>query len=173
MKKGKKIISIIMAVVMIMLSVIVMSKTLFNNTSENDNEEDKNIQGREQGVNPVDDKIIPAIDGKEELGRYVKEYVKNNALALDKEINCLDEAYVEKTSSKSDSTGIVTGADTDYYKNNDQTDGVTEGDITITDGKYIYIYSDNKKNIRIIEADNDKLKEVGIIDILDNGQMKN
>ncbi|MCI5603044.1 MAG: beta-propeller domain-containing protein [Lachnospiraceae bacterium] len=168
MKKGKKIIGIIMAVVMIMLSVIVVSKTLFNNTSENDNEEGKNIQGREQGVNPVDDKIISAIDGKEELGRYVKEYVKNNALALEKEINSLDEAYAEKTASKSDNTDIVTGADTDYYKNNDQTDGVTEGDITITDGKYIYVYSDNKKNIRIIEADNDKLKEVSIIDILDN-----
>lgn len=164
MEKGKKIISIIMAVVMMILSVIIVSKTVFNNTSEK-GKEDKNIQGREQGVNPVDDKIIPAIDGKEELGRYVKEYVKNNALTFEKEINSLDEAYVEKTSSKSDSTGIVTGTDTDYYKNNDQTNGVTEGDITITDGKYIYIYSDNKKNIRIIEADNDKLNEVGRIDI--------
>ncbi len=168
MKKSKKIISIIMAVVMMTLSVIVVSKTLFNNTPGNGNEEDKNIQGREQGVNPVDDKIIQSIDGKEELGRYVKEYVKNNALAFEKEINSLEEAYVEKTDSKSDSTGIATGTDTDYYKNNDQTNGVTEGDITITDGKYIYIYSDNKKNIRIIEADNDKLNEVGIIDILDN-----
>lgn len=120
MKKGKKIISIIMAVVMMILSVIIVSKTVFNNTSENGKEEDKNIQGREQGVNPVDDKIIPAIDGKEELGRYVKEYVKNNALAFEKEINSLEEAYVEKTDSKSDSTGIATGTDTDYYKNNDR-----------------------------------------------------
>ena len=49
MKKSKKIISIIMAVVMMTLSVIVVSKTLFNNTPGNGNEEDKNIQGREQG----------------------------------------------------------------------------------------------------------------------------
>ena len=34
MKKSKKIISIIMAVVMMTLSVIVVSKTLFNNTGQ-------------------------------------------------------------------------------------------------------------------------------------------
>ncbi len=51
------------------------------------------------------------------------------------------------------------GGSSDFSKTNSQVDGVDESDIIKTDGKYIYYYNQEKKNIYIIEAyGTDKMK---------------
>ena len=69
----------------------------------------------------------------------------------------------EAPASEPDSGG---GSTSDYSKTNLQVEGVDEGDVIKTDGKYIYVVK-NDREIRIIKIDGAKMEEVTTVK-LDN-----
>lgn len=69
----------------------------------------------------------------------------------------------ENTSTNTTVDDAGTGSD-DYSSTNVQVDGIDEGDIVKTDGKYIYVSRQNDKKIFIIKAENGKMELVSSID---------
>ena len=70
-------------------------------------------------------------------------------------------------------TGIVnTQSKDDYSSTNVQVEGVDEGDIVKTDGKYIYVHKDYERKIIIAKAENGKLGLTAEISYGQKGQKK-
>ena len=76
----------------------------------------------------------------------------------------MEEAPAEApASAESSGTSSASGGNTsDYSKTNLQVEGVDEGDVVKTDGKYIYIIRNNYE-IRIVEIDGADMKEVATV----------
>lgn len=72
-----------------------------------------------------------------------------------------------KDSSNMEYTGTGNKSESDYYKNNDQVEGVTEADSVITDGTYIYSITE-MEDVSIMSAENGKLKNVSSISFFDD-----
>lgn len=75
-----------------------------------------------------------------------------------------ENAWTEKAESNlEDINGLLSDADSNYYKNNDQVEGVVEADTVITDGKYIYSVTENDR-IHIMSAEQGTVRNVSEID---------
>lgn len=67
------------------------------------------------------------------------------------------ETSYEKTSSD------MSAAESDFSETNVQVEGVDEGDVVKTDGKYLYIASGSMGEVQIVEADGGNLTKRGLI----------
>lgn len=80
------------------------------------------------------------------------------------EENHLEQIPNQTTSNMNNSMGndSITdeGTDTEYYKNNDQVEGVIEGDIVRTDGQYIYSTKEYSDIINIVKVNNGAMENV-------------
>ena len=188
MKKNNKIISGILAVVVIVTAVL---GTLVVNGLNKDKKD------KTQDVDSIISEAKKLVEVKKDLKigtgttelnsigskEKIQNIVKANALLFLEEYTARedveysnmqifgglnnsgskDSAETETSAAISD---VATGTEStsEYYKNNDQVEGVIEGDIVRTDGKYIYILSEEKFDVRIVKADNDKLTQIGEIE---------
>lgn len=66
--------------------------------------------------------------------------------------------------NSNDLSGGASQENDDYYKNNDQVEGVVEGDMVINDGKYIYSIKD-EYTVVITETDNGQMKKSAEISV--------
>ena len=188
MKKNNKIISGILAVVVIVTAVL---GTLVVNGLNKDKKD------KTQDVDSIISEAKKLVEVKKDLKigtgttelnsigskEKIQNIVKANALLFLEEYTARedveysnmqifgglnnsgskDSAETETSAAISD---VATGTEStsEYYKNNDQVEGGIEGDIVRTDGKYIYILSEEKFDVRIVKADNDKLTQIGEIE---------
>ena len=76
-----------------------------------------------------------------------------------------EEAPAEEAPASEASGADMGGGNTsDYSKTNLQVEGVDEGDVVKTDGKYIYIVRENRE-IRIVKIDGANMKEMATVSI--------
>lgn len=90
------------------------------------------------------------------------EAATSNELFGNDDVDSAPENNGDFTSSED----MVQGESNDYYKNNDQVEGVTEADYTITDGKYIYSINKDTNLINIMSANKEKVEKTASIDFL-------
>lgn len=85
----------------------------------------------------------------------------------------LDEAEQEAPTSAAETNAATkdmsTGADGDYSKTNTQIDGIDEGDIVKTDGRYIYKIRKNSELI-IMSADGENTETISVTKITEDGR---
>ncbi len=74
-----------------------------------------------------------------------------------------DDAAIEE-SAPTASPNFNTG-NKDFGETNNQEDGVEEGDIVKTDGKYLYIANENKNSVTIVDASGEKMEIASKIDV--------
>ena len=92
---------------------------------------------------------VKNISSLEDLKKYFESY-----LALEQEAyKSIENAVIsEESKSSMDLSAGDKGSGGDYSTTNNQVDGIEEGDITVTDGKYLYTLSDSR--VVIIDAKN-------------------
>ena len=115
---------------------------------------------------------VKQISSQEDLKNYFKAYIAMEQAAAEKwEQNALmseaeSSSNTSMEQSKSDSGGRGGG---DFSTTNNQVDGIEEGDMTVTDGQYIYTLSEN----RIIIIDAESLKVVKRLTVTKNAYPTN
>lgn len=172
------------AVFCIVMSVLLFNNNYFDKDSTSYNQKDNNsIEVNKQEYNPVISNVegIVNVSRQEAIdiikSQALNEYVnknrynwsgsKNESMIFDAETS-LDGNYENSGATqkgdgnKEAANESVNESSDDHYENNDQVNGVVEGDIVRTDGKYIY--SMNKSGIiNIVKADSGKMEKVSEI----------
>lgn len=172
------------AVFCIVMSVLLFNNNSFDKDSTSDNRKDSNsLEENKQEYNPVISNVegIVNVSRQEAIdiikSQALNEYVNNNrynwsgskneSIIYDAE-SSLDGNFENSGApqkgydDKEAANESVNESSDDHYENNDQVNGVVEGDIVRTDGKYIY--SMNKSGIiNIVKADSGKMEKVSEI----------
>lgn len=173
---------------MVMGVILMNNNTLFIENKTDDREEETNLSAAENfvisnvdGIDNISRKEAIDIFKTQLLNMYVKNesnirYDYDESSIYDVGIQesagenggitnspFLDGNPAESASQKNESVYGGEASD-DYYENNDQVKGVTEGDIVITDGRYIYSMSKETGIINIVKIDNGKMEKMSKID---------
>jgi inhibitor of cysteine peptidase len=97
---------------------------------------------------------IEKISSEKDLKAYFENYLAVERAGIERETFATEESKAEGTLN--DSSAMGSGGGGEFSSTNNQVDGIEEGDITVTDGQYIYTLVDN----RIIIVDAKDLKVV-------------
>jgi inhibitor of cysteine peptidase len=94
---------------------------------------------------------VKNISSKEELKKYFETYLALEQAAYSSMENAVTaESEAATSNSKMEQSMSDKGSGGNYSTTNNQVDGIEEGDITLTDGEYLYTLADN--HIVIIDA---------------------
>lgn len=165
----------IIGIMLVVLAVVgIISKNGVRNSTElalnYDNQEQQDLKAGESKSS------VTNLGTKEEIvDLFVKKYKETIKYKAANRYNSLDIWYeneiiaetaavndnAKPSEDKTDSSYNET--EVDYYKNNNQVEGVIEGDFVLTDGKYIYSAYNNC--INIVETSGAELRKVSVIDI--------
>lgn len=102
-------------------------------------------------------KLNPFFQSKKRFRWSINEAVSETAAAAAGAEDAGVETSYEKTSSD------MSAAESDFSETNVQVEGVDEGDVVKTDGKYLYIASGSMGEVQIVEADGGNLTKRGLI----------
>lgn len=92
---------------------------------------------------------VKSISSNEDLKKYFETYLALEQAAYNR-IENEAAAATEESASNSAMDQAYGGGGSDFSTTNNQVDGIEEGDISVTDGKYLYTLSDNR--VVIIDA---------------------
>ncbi|AWE06146.1 hypothetical protein DCE79_01540 [Lysinibacillus sp. 2017] len=101
---------------------------------------------------------VKQITSQEDLKSYFEAYIAMEQVAAERwEQNALmsETESSSNTATQESKSDSGRGSSGDFSTTNNQVDGIEEGDMSVTDGKYIYTLSDNR--IIIIDAENLKV----------------
>ncbi|MBQ3664499.1 MAG: beta-propeller domain-containing protein [Lachnospiraceae bacterium] len=144
--------------------------------SVNKVEYDSNVLMAGEGTN-----VVKSVSGRDEIknaivGAYMKNYFQS-AKGSSKMLGTAkgDREMYETDDIMTNSESIYEGTNADgvspeeerksddYYKNNDQVEGVVEADKVITDGKHIYAMKNNR-HVIITDVDKENIEHIADID---------
>ena len=172
----------------VMSVLLINSNILFNKNKTSDKYEENNSSGAEnfvisnnnvEGIDSISRKEAIDIFKSQLLDKYahynwVKD--KNEYISYDEsgygsiEGNIYDDPSSDMLTEESKSDiqengkDITSASSDEYYENNDQVKGVIEGDIVITDGKYIYSMNEETGIINIVRVNSGKMEKVSDIE---------
>ena len=115
-----------------------------------------------------DDEQIASAGSYDQVYDYIKEYQdsmkrqERNSATFD--LRVAGDAETESVASE-DSASWSAGYSGDYSQTNVRQEGVDEGDIVKTDGKYLYVVEDNGRTVDIVLADGGNLEKAGSIEL--------
>ncbi len=125
-----------------------------------------NTPAPEKPVNNTGTNKVLSASSREEIVALISEA---SMKAYHDRNQYLDSGYdmVKNETSDIEYTGTGNNSESDYYKNNDQVEGVTEADSVITDGTYIYSITE-MEDVSIMSAENGKIKNVSRISFFED-----
>lgn len=134
--------------------------------------EGNGIQSANGDVKISDSKKVAMASDYEDVYAYMDDYKKemekqaNEAKTLEfKEESVMDMAAAgagAKTSGRSADAGSYAG---DYSQTNVRQEGVDEGDVVKTDGRYLYVLKDNSDELSVVDTSDGEMTEVGHIEL--------
>ena len=173
-KNSKKIITIasvlsMIAMIIVAISICIAYFGIFR--GENDGDENTVISGDEL-MYEADEKGFFKFKSYDKLNKYLIMVEKNNE-SLNKYPNFILDTN-QSFGNSSEPNGAMpdgsvsedTGIKGDYSDTNERTEGVGEGDVIKTDGKYIYIAND--EYVKIVQADGNDTKLVDVLNPLND-----
>lgn len=102
----------------------------------------------------------------EMLKPFVNVVNEESCVLMDKDISAARKgADTESAGEQAAASMSETAAGADYSGTNIQTQGVDEGDIVKTDGKYLYVLDTNYNTVSIVQAEGEKLKKKSVIEL--------
>ena len=110
-----------------------------------------------------DDKQIASAESYEQIYDYIKEY-QDRMEIQERSSTTYDIGSMEMESSE-DSAATSGRYSGDYSQTNVRQEGVDEGDIVKTDGRYLYVVEDNGQTVDIVKADGGNLEKSGSIEL--------
>ena len=110
-----------------------------------------------------DDKQIASAESYEQIYDYIKEY-QDRMEIQERSSTTYDIGSMEMESSE-DSAATSGRYSGDYSQTNVRQEGVDEGDIVKTDGRYLYVVEDNVQTVDIVKADGGNLEKSGSIEL--------
>ena len=110
-----------------------------------------------------DDKQIASAESYEQIYDYIKEY-QDRMEIQERSSTTYDIGSMEMESSE-DSAATSGSYSGDYSQTNVRQEGVDEGDIVKTDGRYLYVVEDNGQTVDIVKADGGNLEKSGSIEL--------
>ena len=110
-----------------------------------------------------DNKQIASAENYEQIYDYIKEY-QDRMEIQERSSTTYDIGSMEMESSE-DSAATSGSYSGDYSQTNVRQEGVDEGDIVKTDGRYLYVVEDNGQTVDIVKADGGNLEKSGSIEL--------
>ncbi len=110
-----------------------------------------------------DNKQIASAESYEQIYDYIKEY-QDRMEIQERSSTTYDIGSMEMESSE-DSAATSGSYSGDYSQTNVRQEGVDEGDIVKTDGRYLYVVEDNGQTVDIVKADGGNLEKSGSIEL--------
>ena len=110
-----------------------------------------------------DNKQIASAESYEQIYDYIKEY-QDRMEIQERSSTTYDIGSMEMESSE-DSAATSGRYSGDYSQTNVRQEGVDEGDIVKTDGRYLYVVEDNGQTVDIVKADGGNLEKSGSIEL--------
>ena len=127
-------------------------------------EETAGSAGKEEGAQTLEELYIPAED-YDEICKKLQNSLSNarseNLLESETAMGDMAAAEEAAASEAADSGSTVSYAG-DYSQTNVQTEGVDEGDVVKTDGRYLYIIREGRE-VQIVSIQAGKMAEVAVI----------
>ena len=126
--------------------------------------------------------VVKSVTGRDEIKNAIVKQIKKEYLE-GKHFNYIDSSKGVGDIAMNETSGAVFDSiessesdrvmfdaaeeDSDYYRNNDQVEGVVEADKVLTDGKYIYTLQSND-HVTITDVNGEKIEHIVDIDFADS-----
>lgn len=139
------------------------------------------------GSNQISDsKQIASADSYDEIYRYIERYQKEidtkEFATSDSEAKTMESAAQDSAAGNASASpnagarsldaGAAYGESAGYSQTNVRQEGVDEGDVVKTDGKYLYVLKDSRQEVSIVKADGKDMEETGSIKADDASQIQ-
>ena len=133
-----------------------------------------------------DSKQIASANSYDEIYEYIERYQKEmktrEFVTSDSGTKTLESTAPDNASgnassapnagTKSSDAGVAHEESAEYSRTNVRQEGVEEGDVVKTDGKYLYVLKDSRQEVSIVKADGKDMEEAGSIKADDASQIQ-